>query len=181
MVNLRFVTDPSNDLVSKGIRCAQLGRWPSHVEAEMPDGSGYLGAHADGGVQIRPKGYDAAFKPAEFIVTLSTTDAQETAFWAFLNAQLGKGYDMLLIGSFVDGLLSGAARDWRQPDKWICSELIAAGLEAAGIVKPFPGGSLCVTPWDVFNKLSELADLSHAVPASATMLVAAEVPAVHAV
>lgn len=45
---------------------------------------------------------------------------------AFLNAQIGKGYDL----SFVLGFL--AWRDWSDPDLWACSELAMAAVLAGG-------------------------------------------------
>lgn len=57
MIVLRFVT--GNSFVSAAIQRAEYGFWASHVEALMPDGT-LLGAHIDGGVQARPRGYRAS-------------------------------------------------------------------------------------------------------------------------
>jgi hypothetical protein len=87
-----------------------------------------LGARSDGGVLIRPSNY-APFSRTQR-VTLPATDEQTDAFHAFLQAQVGKKYDMTAIVAFAFD------RDWREDDSWFCSELQAAALEAAKIVHP---------------------------------------------
>lgn len=101
----------------------------SHVDAVMPDGS-LLGARSDvclgvpSGVQIRPPHY------ADFArvlpVSLAASDLQSHGFNNFLQGQIGKPYDMEAILGFAVG------RDWRNPNAWFCSELIAAALESGG-------------------------------------------------
>jgi hypothetical protein len=103
----------------------------SHVDCVMPDGT-LLGARSDrykdikAGVQKRPRDY-AKFA---LVVTLAVEASpdQESKFYEFLYAQIGKSYDHAAIWGFAFD------RDWRQLDSWICSELIAAALEFAGIV-----------------------------------------------
>lgn len=102
----------------------------SHVDALMPDGK-LLGARSDvvgggDGVLERPNPYEKVAK----IVTydIPATLIEESAFYAFLRAQLGKAYDHMAIFSFA------IARNWRDDDEWYCSELQAAALEDAGIL-----------------------------------------------
>ncbi|MGD1213089.1 MAG: hypothetical protein ABR973_17315 [Candidatus Acidiferrales bacterium] len=140
MIQLRFVT--CNDPVSASIRLGEYGFWASHVEAVMPDGT-LLGAHYDGGVQARPKGYDAATVERERIVDLPCDDATEQKFLAFLRDQLGKPYDLRAIVALV------AERDWRQPDSWFCSELQAAALEACGWMPKLADNVSKITPRDL--------------------------------
>lgn len=123
MITLRFVT--CRDLVSAGIRAAEYGFWASHTEALMPDGR-LLGAHYDGGVQARPRDYDQGQFSREQYVELPAAPEVTDHFHAFLQAQLGKPYDLEAIIAFV------ARRDWQQPDSWFCSELQAAALAASG-------------------------------------------------
>jgi len=122
-MRLRFVT--SSNLISAAIRAGEYGFWCSHVEAVMPDGS-LLGAHADGGVQARPAGYDQATLTHELYVDLPATTPQDAAFHDFLRHQVGKPYDITAIAALV------AERDWTETDSWFCSELQAAALRACG-------------------------------------------------
>lgn len=123
MITLRFVTSP--DMVSAGIRAAEYGFWASHVEAALPDGT-LLGAHFEGGVRVRPADYDAGQRSKEMRITLPSDDLMDDRFYAFLNKQLGKPYDVEAILAFV------TQRDWQSPEAWFCSELIAAALVACG-------------------------------------------------
>lgn len=140
MIKLRFVT--CDDPVSAGIRIGEYGFWASHVEAVMPDGT-LLGAHYDGGVQARPRGYDAAVMQRELIVSLPCAAAAEQRFLDFLRAQLGKPYDLRAIVSLV------AERDWRTRDAWFCSELQAAALEASGWMEMLAADAAKITPRDL--------------------------------
>jgi len=119
----------------------------------LPDGS-LLGAqHGAGlggqpsGVWIRPASYIAENGGKNVIrVTVDTTADQQAAFYQFLEAQIGKPYDVTAIEAFVAG------RNWHDPGSWFCSEIQAAATEAAGLVKPLaapvnritPGGLLLV-------------------------------------
>ena len=58
-------------------------------------------------------------------VTLS--HEQSLRFWTFLGQQVGKPYDWSGLFGFVSN------RDWEDPDKWFCSELVAAGLVQVGV------------------------------------------------
>lgn len=122
MIQLRFVT--SDDPISYGIRAAEYGFWASHTEALMPDGT-LLGAHADGGVQARPVGYDKGYRQ-ELIVQIPATPAMTDKFHAFLRDQIGKPYDFKAIAAFI------TERDWQEPNAWFCSELQAAALVDCG-------------------------------------------------
>ena len=145
MIQLRFVT--CRDAVSAGIRVGEYGFWASHAEAVMPDGK-LLGAHYDGGVLARDKGYDAATMERELIVDLPCDDATAQNFHAFLHGQLGKPYDLRAIVSLV------AERDWRTPDAWFCSELQAAALEACGWMPKLADDVAKITPRDLLILLS---------------------------
>jgi len=144
-VHLRFVT--SGDAVSDLIRRGCYGFWATHTEAAMPDGT-LLGAHANGGVQARAADYDAGQWTQQLFIDLPATARQADAFHAFMRSQIGRPYDMRVIEAIAAGALLGE-RDWRAPDHWICSELVAAGLETAGIVPPLATGVNHITPRDV--------------------------------
>ena len=135
-----------------------------HVEAVMPDSSGYLGAHSDGGVQVRPIGYDRRLKPQELFVSLPATAEQEDGFYSFLHVQLGSPYDMSIIKGFASGMLFGQ-RDWRKPGSWICSELQAAAMMPVGLIKSIASKPSYVTPRDVLMGCGFLASLGEPGPA----------------
>lgn len=129
-VRLRFIRQA--DVVSSLIAWFSAGP-VSHVGAILPDGS-ELGARSDhaggkpAGVQIRPGDYAKFAYQAVFEIPCSET--QGFRFWEFMKAQIGKPYDRSAILGFVTG------RNWRDQSAWICSELVAAALEAAQIVPP---------------------------------------------
>lgn len=120
------------DIASSAIAWFSQGNL-SHVDAILPGGL-LLGARSDrvggkpAGVQIRPPGY-AKFA-LRVVFTIPCTDAQAARFYEFLSQQIGKPYDRSVILGFVSG------RNWRALDSWICSELIMAALEYAGIIPP---------------------------------------------
>jgi uncharacterized protein YycO len=118
-IRIRFVTEDS--LVSALIRQHTWCEY-SHVEFLLDDGT-TLGAHASGGVRIRPADYDKFTKIAVFEVRM--TVEQKFQIMSFAQAQLGKAYDCEAIAGIV------LHRDWRASDKWFCSELVAAAFEQA--------------------------------------------------
>lgn len=132
-IHLRFVreSDPISDIISwfsQGIF--------SHVDCLLPEHPGLpleaLGSRSDkvggkpSGVEIRPADY------AKFAVSLTlglnVTEDQYKKFTTWLFDQLHKPYDHRGIWGIALG------RDWREDGSWYCSELIAAGLEEAGII-----------------------------------------------
>jgi uncharacterized protein YycO len=124
ILTIRFVT--SNDIISALIRDKTWSDY-SHVEFILDDGT-TLGAHADGGVRIRPADY--AVFTATKVIHLTVTDQQKAAVLTFATAQVGKPYDMDAIAGIV------AHRDWRNSDKWFCSEIVTAALESGNVIKP---------------------------------------------
>lgn len=106
---IRFVRDSAftSTLIAAQEKTA-MPFTPSHVEALMPDGKSYLGARVDGGVQLRPVGYDKATirkqadgTPMELLLSLDAMPNQNAAFYAYLTSQIGKKYDWLSIVGFV--------------------------------------------------------------------------------
>jgi hypothetical protein len=128
MIRLRFVTHPG--IFSTLVQYAQGGFKFSHCEAILPDGGDVISAWYDGGTRIRPIGYDAGNFVEERFQTVPCTPEQETAFFSFLKANLGRPYDVLGIAAFALG------RDWQCPDKWWCSEYIMAAHVPANMLTP---------------------------------------------
>lgn len=120
-VQIRFVT--TGDLISELIRLQTWSSW-SHVEFILDDGT-TLGAHAKGGVLIRPIDYDKFTAEKRYSIDVGSFDVKK-AIMDYAHSQIGKPYDF----SDIMGML--ARRDWRKEDHWICSELVAACFEKGG-------------------------------------------------
>ena len=116
-VLLQLVTS-WHDPVSLAIRVTTRSR-VSHAEFLLPDGS-TLGAHAVGGVKLRPWRRD----PDETVLRF-TAPGIDAAYQVALR-QAGKPYDFLAIGGIL------LDRDWRDTRRWFCSELVAWAFERAG-------------------------------------------------
>lgn len=113
----------------------------SHVDIVIPEGldwrlpgelkrdapvypvAGHLmGARIKGGVAVRPPDY-ATFNH-RVVMIIPVSNAEWVAFWDFARAQLGKRYDWLAILAFVFN------RNWRDRERWYCSEFLFGCLEA---------------------------------------------------
>jgi uncharacterized protein YycO len=129
----------ADDFISRSIKF--ISRGPvSHVEFLVDGGANTIGAHADGGVQIRPIGYAKYSVDLRFEATCS--DQQYAKASAFLQAQIGKPYDLIDIAAIL------ANRNWRDPNRWICSELWAAVLEEAELIGKINSSINLFTPED---------------------------------
>jgi hypothetical protein len=149
MITLQFVT--GGDLSSIAIEWFEHGEY-SHVDCVMPDGM-LCGARMVGGVAIRPADYLGSATTKR--IAIPTTAGQEADYYAFLLAQVGKPYDMSDIFGFVSG------RDWRQDDKWICSELQGAACETAKIFPwPLSTPTNKLTPSDLELALSVIVNVA---------------------
>ena len=125
MIKLRFVSHPG--IFNWACTVAQYGFWSTHCEAVMPDGK-YLGAMNDG-VKARVPDYDSgAFLKETFLEVRATKD-QEDIFYAFIESQIGKPYDLWAILAYF-----WPSRDWQSFDAWYCSELLGTGLAECGIL-----------------------------------------------
>jgi hypothetical protein len=133
-MRLRFVT--CNDPVSGLIRDREgdIAKWvgftPSHVEiAAFASGPvlvsygkpGYLGAHYDGGVAIRPVGYDTAKLLHELFVDVPLPDEAAAEAWA--RKKIGATYDWRAILDFL------IPEDWHARGELICSAFCTGALE----------------------------------------------------
>ena len=139
-MKLRFVT--CNDIVSSLIRDreGEMARWvgftPSHVEIVVKEG--YLGAHDDGGVMIRPVGYDKAALTHELFGMIPLP--QETRAEAWARSKIGASYDWRAI---VDYLLPD---NFHEKNDFICSALCTGALDNGGAF-PYP----LALPWHLVS------------------------------
>jgi len=125
MITLRFVSH--DGLFNWACRIAQYGFWGTHCEAVMPELT-YLGAMSDG-VKARAGNYDAGKFSQETFLGIEATPEQEEIFYAFIESQIGKPYDLWAILAYFY-----PSRDWQSFDAWYCSELLATGLAECGIL-----------------------------------------------
>lgn len=151
MIQIRFCT--GKDIVSDLIRLGERDNsWATHAEAVLSDGM-LLGAHYEGGVMIRPAGYDKATTTQEMIVIVPANPEMTDKFYAFCETQVGKPYDATAIAGLA------LDRDWRTPDSWFCSELMAAALEDCGFINHLISGDNHISPADLLLILSAMLKL----------------------
>ncbi len=149
MIIVRFVR--SIGLTSDGIVALEktaMPFTPSHVEAVTPDGF-YLGAHFSGGVQKRPKDYDAGHFTHELFLTLEATEEEAATFYAFLDGHIGELYDWRAIIGFV------IPEHEHIPNHAICSALITLALRACRYFQwPLAAPAHLIDPRDLLLVLS---------------------------
>jgi hypothetical protein len=89
-----------------------------------PEPHSLLGASDPGGVMVRTHDYQPflAWKKA----TIKTPVADK--FIDLMHHEIGKPFD----DEAMRMVLSDKPRDWREPDKWFCSELCVDCLDRAG-------------------------------------------------
>lgn len=139
-MRLRFVT--CNDAVSDLIRyhegevASWVGFTPSHVEIVVREG--YLGAHYDGGVAVRPVGYDARTLKNELFVAVNLPNEDAAEKWA--RHKVGATYDWRAILDYM------IPADFHQPHSVICSAFCTGAIENGGGF-PFP----IALPWHLVS------------------------------
>lgn len=137
MIKIRFVD--GTGLVSDFIKFWTWGDW-SHVDIWTPNG--WLGARASGGVQIRPWNYTTVNKEEIRVITLDADTEAQLMQW--FQSQIGKPYDFLAIAGMP------FRQDWRDGNKWFCSELVTAGFEQFGVPLLDADHLNRVTPRDLY-------------------------------
>jgi uncharacterized protein YycO len=146
MITLRFVSHTG--LFNWACTIAQYGFWGTHCEAVMPDGR-YLGAISDG-VKARDPSYDKGSVKQEIFLEVRATADQKEIFYAFVESQIGKPYDLWAIIAYFY-----PSRDWQSFDAWYCSELLGTGLAECGILpKEMAVKFSRVTPRDLMLMIS---------------------------
>lgn len=119
---VRYITE-KNDPVSALIRMFTYSMW-SHAEIVLPDGT-YLGAHASGGVMIRPADYCKPTRERRY--SIPVTDEALEKMLTFAHAQVGKPYDFKAIFGLA------IHQPWSTADRWFCSELVTAIADAGPV------------------------------------------------
>lgn len=107
---------------------------------------GYLGAHDQGGVQIRKVGYDAASLTGEAFVDVALTPEGAAAAEAYARSKIGTPYDFEAILGFVVPFA-----DLHENRHLICSAFMTLTAKAGGAF-PFPLAKEAhtVSPLDLF-------------------------------
>jgi uncharacterized protein YycO len=125
MITIRFVAHFG--IFNWACQIAQYGFWGTHCEALTHEGT-YIGAISDG-VKARPIGYDKGTFSQEIFLEVKATAEQEDIFYAFVESQIGKPYDLWAILAYFY-----PSRDWQSFDAWYCSELLGTALAECGIL-----------------------------------------------
>jgi hypothetical protein len=99
-------------------------------------------------VRVRPPEYEKW--EHRLLLTIGASQAEEDGFYGFARAQLGKPYDKLAILAFL------VDRNWRDEDAWFCSELVAASLENATLIRPLITPANKLTPGCLATVLSAI-------------------------
>lgn len=166
-IDIRFMTDTGS--MAEWIRYqagTSMPFTPSHAETLTKDGKWYIGAHIRGGILKRPVGYDADTlmtlsdgSKSERIIKLACTQAQEDAFYAFVEKSVGEEYDWQGILGFVL-----TEMHLHQFGKIFCSAFMTAGLRTKGcewfrwpLTKPFHK----ISPDFLFAILSSHVEIPH--------------------
>jgi hypothetical protein len=136
MIDIEFVGDRS--LTGRIIKWGTMSDI-DHVQFVLPDGH-RLGASFGTGVAILPPP-----APGD-VVRRYVLDAPATVL-DFALAQIGKPYDLGAVLAIA--LRVTCDRNWRRPDKWFCSELVAAACEAGGRALLDAHDLTVITPRDV--------------------------------
>lgn len=135
---IQIVTEKWNP-VSAAIR-ASTRSWCSHAEFYDSENQVTLGSRSIGGVKIRPCSKDHYSRVEQF------TAANIGAAFAWAKTQIGKSYDFSAIAGIAFD------RDWRNEERFFCSELIALAFEKIGspILSTQPSvGVFRITPRDL--------------------------------
>ena len=102
----------------------RFGTWSSWSHVDLIIGDFVIGSTSDVGVNIVPM-YDRLKHATDYQLMETTDDltqAQHDQLKQFMISQLGKPYDW----AGIFGL--PLRRDWEKPDRWFCSEILAAGF-----------------------------------------------------
>jgi hypothetical protein len=121
-MKIRFV-EGFHSLISWDIEAREnlaIPLTPSHVEAVSQDGTSYIGAHLDGGIQARPLDYDKGTFAHDLIIDLGTDN--DIAAFDYINSKIGTPYDWTSIADFVLPV------NWHAQNHLICSAFMALAL-----------------------------------------------------
>jgi len=119
---IRFITQ--SGFVSSAIRLVTFSEF-SHAEIVSEDGSSYIGAHDDGGVQERPANYCTPSFERRYAIPV--TDEQLAKGMTYARSKIGTPYDFLDIA----GLLFH--KDEHTDGRVICSWFVFDVLSEMGI------------------------------------------------
>lgn len=122
------------------IRLFTMSRW-NHVAIQI--NSVIFQATGTSGVHVTTPETLSRHYPVIEAVTVESVSGENAQ--AFLVKQLGKKYDWLALVAMP------FLRNWGKPDRWFCSELVAAALKAGG--RPLRIEGHRVTPRDLWAAL----------------------------
>jgi hypothetical protein len=109
-------------------------------------------------VAIRPPEYQLFTIRRRAVIPC--TQGQYDTFLSFCMDQLDKPFDTgaLKLSTFLSGTFSN--RDWRDPAKWYCAELMARAVEVSGLLKwKFIGIKNRISASDLLLMINPLIDV----------------------
>lgn len=130
-------------IIPQIIRFMTFSRW-NHVGITVDDV--YYESEYGRGVTVDRNKHEAFYED-EYVIYLNVGAHQLEAVKRFLKDQVGKPYDIFAIFA-----LPFRSR-WQRPDKWFCSELVAAALKE-GDIAHFPYEASRITPRDLYIGLN---------------------------
>lgn len=121
----------------------------SHCEFEFSDGMIIVPAMEAGRV-IATKNRKYTW---EHIYDLPVTEQQEQEIRLWAEGEIGKPYDYTALAP-LNVLIPRKKKQWKNDDRWMCSEFCAYGLELAGL-EYFPDDFKKVTPGDLMKAFTK--------------------------
>ncbi|WP_028449692.1 hypothetical protein [Chitinibacter tainanensis] len=140
---MALIFSRNNGLHSRIVRLFTRSEW-SHVEVLLINSELIIGAEPGEGVIVNDLDREPPGSTVAVGVVIDRLVPNPERATDFLIAQIGKKYDWTgLIGWLFKG------RNWQEPNKWFCSELVAAMLIAGGHEMKVKTGS--VSPQDLWD------------------------------
>lgn len=109
----------------------------SHVDIIVPGGLLGVSGKDDslndiGGVRVRPTPAWPYLTPPK-VAHIACSDEVTAHVIAAAKSQVGKPFDTTAMWSMLDDQATEKIRNWRDPNQWFCSELVAWSLETGGL------------------------------------------------
>jgi hypothetical protein len=144
----------SDTVGSRLVRSITKGKW-SHCGFYDPDTKTVIDSLASvGGVTEYHIDHLRSYFPRTEILSLR---AFPHAVLASARGEIGKPYDYRALLGFLP-LTRKLSRNWQDPTRWYCSELVAACADRHFISPLFPSSVQAISPQDLYEKLQPLSE-----------------------
>lgn len=136
----------------RAAKIIQVGTKSKYFHVEIAIDDKWVAAHTEKGIEIHPY-VQHYFDPLYDYFTFSTEDLtqkQQTKFWAWINGEVGTGYDWK--GIYLTQVLN---MDWESKDKWFCSEIVAKILQMLFVPEFIDVKPNRLAPKDIYDLLKD--------------------------